>query len=155
DHLREIPKCAPPRVLEEIYRALRGGAAARSFELLRDTGVLDILIPDVAELLRERPDAREARWLWQVLRALDANRATAPSNAVLLSALVAPLLGETLFDETPPSSAGPRRDLGTVVEEVARPMLERMRVSRRDLERARQILMVQRRLAGGRRRRGK
>ena len=34
-------------------------------------------------------------------------------------------------------------------------MLERMRVSRRDLERARQILMVQRRVAGGRRRRGK
>ena len=29
----EISKCAPPRLLEEIHRLLRGGAARRSFEL--------------------------------------------------------------------------------------------------------------------------
>ena len=33
-HKGEIAKCAPPRVLEEIYRLLRGGAARRSLELL-------------------------------------------------------------------------------------------------------------------------
>jgi Polymerase A arginine-rich C-terminus len=38
---------------------------------------------------------------------------------------------------------------------VARPVLERMRVSRRDAERTRQVLLAQRRLAPSRRRRGR
>src|SRR5262249_25388070 len=47
-HKGEIPKCAPPRILEELYRLLRGGAARRSVELLRETGVLDVLVPELA-----------------------------------------------------------------------------------------------------------
>ena len=56
EHRGEIAKCAPPRVLEEIYRLLRGGAARRSFELLVETDVLTILIPD----LPARPSARSS-----------------------------------------------------------------------------------------------
>src|SRR5688572_8939414 len=47
----EISKCAPPRLLEEIHRLLRGGAARRSFELLVETGVLSVLSPYLAGLL--------------------------------------------------------------------------------------------------------
>jgi tRNA nucleotidyltransferase/poly(A) polymerase len=47
----EISKCAPPRVLEETHRLLRGGAARRSFELLVETGVLAVLSPYLAGLL--------------------------------------------------------------------------------------------------------
>src|SRR5215831_10095567 len=46
-HRGEIPKCAAPRVLEEIYRLLRGGAARRSMELLLETGLLELLIPQL------------------------------------------------------------------------------------------------------------
>src|SRR5687767_9949491 len=46
-HRGEIPKCAPPRVLEEIYRLLRGGAARRSMELLLETGVAATLAPEL------------------------------------------------------------------------------------------------------------
>src|SRR5215510_2202260 len=49
-HRVEIAKCAPPRVLEEIYRLLRGGAARRSMELLLETGVLAVLAPELAWL---------------------------------------------------------------------------------------------------------
>ena len=42
-HRGEITKCAAPRVLEEVYRLLRGGAAARSMELLIETGVAAML----------------------------------------------------------------------------------------------------------------
>ncbi|MDQ3339850.1 MAG: polynucleotide adenylyltransferase PcnB [Myxococcota bacterium] len=52
----EISKCAPPRLLEEIHRLLRGGAARRSFELLVETGVLAVLSPYLAGLL-EGPGA--------------------------------------------------------------------------------------------------
>ncbi|MEZ4361872.1 MAG: polynucleotide adenylyltransferase PcnB [Kofleriaceae bacterium] len=48
----EISKCAPPRVLEEIYRLLRGGAARRSFELLVETGTLSVMSPHLAGLLQ-------------------------------------------------------------------------------------------------------
>jgi tRNA nucleotidyltransferase/poly(A) polymerase len=48
----EISKCAPPRVLEEIYRLLRGGAAKRSFELLVQTSTLSVMSPHLAGLLQ-------------------------------------------------------------------------------------------------------
>jgi tRNA nucleotidyltransferase/poly(A) polymerase len=47
----EISKCAPPRLLEEVHRLLRGGAARRSFELMVETGVLAVLSPYLAGLL--------------------------------------------------------------------------------------------------------
>jgi poly(A) polymerase len=52
----EISKCAPPRLLEEVHRLLRGGAARRSFELLVETGVLAVLSPYLAGLM-EGPGA--------------------------------------------------------------------------------------------------
>lgn len=52
----EISKCAPPRLLEEMHRLLRGGAARRSFELLVETGVLAVLSPYLAGLM-EGPGA--------------------------------------------------------------------------------------------------
>jgi tRNA nucleotidyltransferase/poly(A) polymerase len=55
----EISKCAPPRLLEEIHRLMRGGAARRSFELLVETGVLAVLSPSLAGLL-EGPGAPAA-----------------------------------------------------------------------------------------------
>ncbi len=47
----EISKCAPPRLLEEVHRLMRGGAARRSFELLVETGALAVLSPYLAGLL--------------------------------------------------------------------------------------------------------
>ena len=52
----EISKCAPPRLLEEIHRLMRRGAARRSFELLVETGALAVLSPHLAGLL-EGPGA--------------------------------------------------------------------------------------------------
>ena len=56
----EISKCAPPRLLEEMHRLLRGGAARRSFELMVETGVLAVLSPYLAGLL-EGPGAPTKR----------------------------------------------------------------------------------------------
>jgi poly(A) polymerase len=52
----EISKCAPPRLLEEMHRLMRGGACRRSFELMVETGVLAVLSPYLAGLL-EGPGA--------------------------------------------------------------------------------------------------
>ena len=91
-HVAEIPRCSPPRVLEEVLKLMRSGASRRSFELLRDVHALRVLLPPVAEHLeRAGPEAAERH-----LRALDALDAHVrvgeiPSDAVLLAALLAPL----------------------------------------------------------------
>jgi poly(A) polymerase len=164
-HKSEIPKCAPPRILEELYRLLRGGAARRSMELLRETGVLGVLVPELAKLVEEgaaalpaeeavEPPPPPAEKLARYLDALDErvrerSVAEQPTNAVLLGALLLPFMPE-LLGELPRGGDAVLR-----VEQIARPVLERMRVSRRDAERTRQVLLAQRRLAPSRRRRGR
>jgi poly(A) polymerase len=153
DHKGEIAKCAPPRVLEEIYRLLRGGAARRSLELLEETGILDVLIAELAKRLRSDEAAR-ARLL-QTLDGVDewVKSGGAPTNALLLSCLLAPFLMDFLYEQELPNA--PRVDPFQLLEERVRPILDGMRSSRRDTERGRQILLAQRRLMPSKRRRSR
>ncbi len=91
-HAQEIPRCAPPRVLEEMLKLVRSGAARRCFELLREVGALHILLPPVAEYLEQRGPLEAERHL-RALDALDAHvrMGEIPSDAVLLATLLAPL----------------------------------------------------------------
>jgi hypothetical protein len=54
-HRSEIAKCPQPRVLEELYRLLRGGAARRSMARLIDTGLAGILSPQLTALFGPPP----------------------------------------------------------------------------------------------------
>jgi poly(A) polymerase len=91
-HVHEIPRCAPPRVLEEVLKLVRSGASRRSFELLRAVGALRILLPPVAAYLENRGRQEAERHL-RALDALDAHVRVGeiPSDAVLLATLLAPL----------------------------------------------------------------
>jgi poly(A) polymerase len=91
-HVHEIPRCAPPRVLEEVLKLLRSGASRRCFELLREVRALRILLPPVAAYL-ERGGPEEAERHLRALTALDAHVRVGeiPSDAVLLATLLAPL----------------------------------------------------------------
>jgi poly(A) polymerase len=91
-HVYEIPRCAPPRVLEEVLKLIRSGASRRSFELLREVGALRILLPPVAAYL-ERRGGDEAERHLRALDALDGHVRVGeiPSDAVLLATLLAPL----------------------------------------------------------------
>ena len=55
NHEHEIGQCAAPRVIEEVYRLLRGGAARRSFELLLETGVATTLAPELTAMFQGPP----------------------------------------------------------------------------------------------------
>jgi poly(A) polymerase len=150
-HKGEIAKCAPPRVLEEIYRLLRGGAGRRSLEILRATTVLDALIPHVGRRIGEEGDQEGARQLYTALEALDerVKAGFSPSNALLLSILIAPFVRDLLYEH---QEAEPVRDTPLLIEEVSHPILESIRASRRDVERVRQVLLAQRRLGAKKRR---
>jgi tRNA nucleotidyltransferase/poly(A) polymerase len=58
-HRGEIAKCPQPRVLEELYRLLRGGAAKRSMALLIDTGLAAILSPHLTVMFGTPPPMPE------------------------------------------------------------------------------------------------
>jgi poly(A) polymerase len=156
NHKGEIAKCAPPRVLEEIYRLLRGGAARRSLELLQATGVLTVLVPELHRLLAREGDHAGAERLIQTLDGVDALARSGymPSNALLVCALVAPFVFDQLYDADD-ASPQQQRDAIAIVEQMSAPIVLSMRVSRRDAERARQILMAERRLGPSKKRRGR
>jgi poly(A) polymerase len=147
-HRGEIAKCAPPRVLEELYRLLRGGAARRSLELLDVTGVLGVLSADLATLLGREGDHEGAARLFGALDRLDAHVADGyvPSNSLILGLLTAPFVHDALYAEDESGSI-------EIIEDITQPILDSLRVSRRDSERLRQILVAQRRLGPSRRRR--
>jgi poly(A) polymerase len=154
-HKGEIAKCAPPRVLEEIYRLLRGGAARRSLELLQATGVLTVLIGELHRLLGREGDHDGAARLIRTLDALDGlvRAGLTPSNSLLVCVIVAPFAFDALYE--PDGDAREFRDAVGLIEELAAPIVNSMRVSRRDAERARQVLLAQRRLGPSKRRRGR
>src|SRR3954463_4678539 len=102
-HVHEIPRCAPPRVLEEVLKLIRSGASRRSFELLREVGALRILLPPVAAYLEKRGPEEAERHL-RALDALDGHVRVGeiPSDAVLLATLLAPLPRDRSRKGTPP-----------------------------------------------------
>ena len=146
EHKGEVAKCAQSRVSEEFFRLLRAGAARRSFELLLGTGLLEVMSPDLARALEQEPAdepgrVRIARF-WAYLAAIDrwtiSHEAT-PSDALLLATLLLPPLRDALH---PDSVAFP--NLGQLVLQSAQSIVEQLKVSRRDSELARQILLTAR-----------
>ena len=134
----EIANSSAARLLEEYYKILRAGSAESTFRGLADAGLIE---PISSELHNGAGDA-----LWRSLGNVDAFRRKFSStpetltNAVLLGSLLVPL------DLAPnPGRPSPRRD----TDVRPRPVLAKLGslpLARRDLERLRQILGLQRRL---------
>ena len=133
----EIANSSAPRLLEEYYKILRAGSSEDTFRGLAEAG----LIEPISQELHDGADDG----LWQPLRSLDEYRKKFTStpetltNPVLLGTLLVPL------GLAPQPGRGSRRDdEGPPREPLAR--LGSLPLARRDLERLRQILSLQRRL---------
>jgi poly(A) polymerase len=157
-HGAEITRSAPARLIEEFYKLLRSGAAEEAFRMLASRRLLEAIAPELQKGATDR--------LWASLAALDAYRKRfegSPetlTNAILLGSLLIPL-GHTLRSLSPPPVAngevrpstgsgrpehpeGFRRSVeGRKEPRLALGMLP---LARRDMERLRQILGLQRRL---------
>jgi tRNA nucleotidyltransferase/poly(A) polymerase len=167
-HRHEIAKSALPRLLEEYYKILRAGSAEKTFRMLADVGLLE---PISSELHHGADDD-----LWQSLAALDAYRRQFEStpetltNPILLGSLLIPL-GISLHPGRGSDGGHPGRasdsarhvpgtsDTPTGVRHVPgtseppgrlrRPPVPRLGdlpLARRDVERLRQIIGLQRRM---------
>lgn len=140
----DIARCAPPRVLEEILRILRGGAAANAFEFLVDTDVLQVLFPEIDEGLRRQPGVLERyQRLFHRLDALTLSGQT-PSTGLCLACLFLPVVEE--LDE-PEAAPTVRWDsVSRRLDDMLASFGPRLNVPRRDCGRLRDIVNLQRRL---------
>ncbi|MBW2463514.1 MAG: polynucleotide adenylyltransferase PcnB [Deltaproteobacteria bacterium] len=139
-HRIDLERAARPRVLEEILRLLRGGAAHRSMWLTWDTGVMAVILPELAVWLDDDADGSED--FWRRLDAIDRriSEDNRPSDAVLLSALLVGPIIEYLEDAADSSSA---------FEDFFEEMALRLNFPRRLKDRIRSIVVAQGRLAKG------
>jgi poly(A) polymerase len=105
-HSGELARCAPARVLEEIFKILRCGGSARAFELLRACGALAVVLPALGAALDAWDEGRR-RSFFAHLGALDRLVRTGEevSEAVLLGALLQHLPGAGRGEAAPPGSA--------------------------------------------------
>ena len=129
DHRKEIAKSAPPRVTEELSQSLRGGHALPTFLLLREVGLLDVLLPELAAVLREiDPDHPHGagHLFWALLDVLDAERRRGRvfDDAVLFSLFFMPVVRSRL-SEMGSEDPEPGR-LVQVIEDVVTPVAIRM-----------------------------
>lgn len=87
----EIVKSSQARVLEELLRMLESGAAMRFFQLMTDYGVLQMLLPEIAEFL-EHPDGNEVYSYLKEIDLIHQEREESLDRALPLCALMYPLL---------------------------------------------------------------
>ena len=135
---------ARPRLSEEILRLLRGGAARRTIYLAWETGVLDVLLPELAALLYD-DDLVDGpgRRLWRTLAYID-ERTTeeGPLDDTVLWTL---LLLEPLKEACEGS-----RDRAAAAADFLEPLVERLAISRRFADGMRRIISLLPRIAQGR-----
>jgi poly(A) polymerase len=136
-HRAEIARAAPARLVEEFYKILRAGHAEQAFRMMADRRLLEPISPQLQEAAGPA--------LHRSLAALDAYRQRFEdtpetlTNAVLLGSLLVPLgyNARTLVGQPEPDGEfrrEPRLSLGMLP------------LARRDVERLRQVLGLQRRL---------
>ena len=154
-HRHEIAKVSLARLLEEYYKILRAGSAEKAFRGLAGLGLLE---PVSKELHQGASDP-----LWRSLAELDVYRHRFEStpdtltNAMLLGSLLVPL-GISLNPGNPGRAHDPdRSEDRTAAGDAPAPERSRRRhepgpklgelpLARRDVERLRQIVGLQRRL---------
>jgi poly(A) polymerase len=133
---------ARPRLFEEVLRLLRGGASQTSMWLCWETGVLDVLLPELSTYLYDRPT--EDGTFWELLSALDAwteERGEPPDDIVLWTCLLfEPLLEACASDA----------DSASAATDFLEPIIERLNDPRRVADAVRRIVAQLPRLYAGR-----
>ena len=145
-HRKEIAKSAAPRVTEELSQTLKGGHALPTFLLLRELGLLDALLPELAAVLREvDPDHPHGtgHLFWALLEVLDVERRRghAFEDAVLFALLFLPVV-RTRVRQTAPSGEPPAALLSTLLEDLVRPIALRMALPHAVTHRIQQALAM-------------
>jgi poly(A) polymerase len=147
EHHGLIANASPARLIEEYYKVLRSGAAEKTFRLLAEHRLLETITPELHKGVTEEA-------LWHALADLDRYRQRFEgipeqlTNPVLLGTLLVPLglMPKRVYPEV--EAFVERADGRRFRRAPKEPPLQigMLPVARRDTERLRQILSLQRRL---------
>lgn len=129
-----LAMAARPRLFEELLRLLRGGAAHRSIWLAWETGILDVLLPELSSYLYDAPEGD--RRVWALLDEMDAYRLanSQPADDVVL-------LCSLLLEPMREACEG-KRDRVTSGYDFLEPIVERLAIPRRIADAVRRIVAV-------------
>ncbi len=152
---QDLTKSAAPRLFEELLRLLGGGGSLGAFEVLFDTQLLEVYLPEVSAFLDadnvvEGLQHRGEQRFWNSMKSLDrACKSGVPvDSAVKLGVLFCHLFDHILHHNgAPPQDEPPSHyDIGVMVEKVFDPVALRMQIPKKDLYRLKQIIIAMRRL---------
>jgi len=168
--VEDLPRSAPPRLLEDTFRILRGGVIGGGLNLLAALDALKFLLPPVDAWLKERGPEGAA-----LLRAhaerLDARVRSGAvlEDSVPLATLLLPLLRTAPTPPARPPEPAESAESGEgasgqheeaapsvppAIEDLLQELVRTARLPRRIAERCRMILLAQATLSGQRRRLG-
>lgn len=109
----EITKSSPARVLEEIYRMLESGSSAPFFQLMADSWLLELLLPELTHVLKSEMGKK----IYHYLSAADQYNSKNPENplhrAILTSCLLFPLLEKSLAKDF--TDKGLKPNMGEII----------------------------------------
>jgi poly(A) polymerase len=137
-----LARAARPRLFEELLRLMRGGAAHRSMWLCWETGVLDVVLPELSAYLADA--SQDNRNIFRLLDAIDRTtrqRKEALEDTVLWTVLLLEPLRE---------ACDGARDRVAAAYDFLEPIVERLAVPRRIADAMRRIVAVLPRLEAGR-----
>ncbi len=137
-----LAMAARPRLFEELLRLLRSGAAHRSMWLAWETGILDVMLPELSAYLYDAPP--EDSRVWALLDQLDAHHkkhGAAADDIVLLTLLLLEPMREACEGQ---------RDRITSGYDFLEPIVERLAVPRRIADAVRRIVAILPRLESDR-----
>jgi poly(A) polymerase len=137
-----LAMAARPRLFEELLRLLRGGAAHRSIWLAWETGVLDVMLPELAAYLAD--SELDDGLVWRLLTevdALTAERGAALDDVALMTALLLEPMNE---------ACSGTKDRVEAAYEFLDPVVDRLNIPRRIADAMRRLVAVLPRLEGGR-----
>ncbi|MFP6686009.1 MAG: polynucleotide adenylyltransferase PcnB [Polyangiaceae bacterium] len=139
-----LHQAARPRVAEEILRLLRGGQARRSIYIAWETGVLDVLLPELAALLYDAEgDGTPGARVWRQLSFIDeCHRQRKPLDDTTLWSI--------LLLEAMKESCEGQRDRSAAVTQFIGLLSERLAITRRCADGMRRIVTGLPRIERGR-----
>jgi len=143
-HRDDLARAARPRVFEEVLRLLRHGCSHRAMWIMWESGVMAVLMPELAAFLDDEESHPEAVGrFWRQLDALDRiTLARGPiDDVVLMTTLFYEPLQEALHDS---------RDKMRAASDFLVPIAERVALPRRIADGMRRIVAILPRLKAGR-----
>jgi poly(A) polymerase len=137
-----LARAAKPRLFEELLRLMRSGACHRALWLCWETGLLDVLLPELSTFLADQPEEEDT--LWRVLDEVDqrTKERGAPLDDVVL---IAVLLLEPLRE-----ACNGARDRVEAAYKFLEAIVDRLNVPRRIAEPVRRVVALLPRIEAGR-----